>query len=92
MVSSPPHPPHPPRPPQPLQQNPILLMSPRHSPLICRSKMAEAQLAASASGARAPMVGVTMNLSLLYFQAVTVGMPFLKLGVGARPVAMGEAF
>ena len=37
------------------------------------------------------MVAILLSLTLTS-QAVTVGMPFLKLGVGARPVAMGEAF
>jgi hypothetical protein len=39
------------------------------------------------------VASVVLNLALLLpTQAVTVGMPFLKLGVGARPAAMGEAF
>lgn len=37
------------------------------------------------------MVAVLLSLALTS-QAVTVGMPFLKLGVGARPAAMGDAF
>ncbi len=37
------------------------------------------------------MVAILLSLTLTS-QAVTVGMSFLKLGVGARPVAMGEAF
>jgi len=35
----------------------------------------------------APLLALTVA-----FQAVTVGMPFLKLGVGARPMALGEAY
>lgn len=39
------------------------------------------------------MTSAIINLStVLFSQVLTIGMPFLKLGVGARPVAMGEAF
>lgn len=37
------------------------------------------------------MVNLLLAL-LLPAQGITVGMPFLKLGVGARPVALGEAY
>ncbi|MBD3286227.1 PorV/PorQ family protein [candidate division WOR-3 bacterium] len=39
------------------------------------------------------MIGLIVNLALLVSgQGATIGMPFLKLGVGTRPVAMGEAY